>query len=291
MNYCHINSLHLDCTFSARIFLIAASYGLGLEFITGPYTPPPSEQLIFNDRGIPEDTSSSLIVNPSYNIPLVQIEQQRGSYCMYIGSRTADPVRSIKLTTLDGIEAGTAIKTLLKILAWMKSTNSDINLQNFIMIQLGVRMEGLEDLIPALVPGTAGGCIEHRFGSPGTVMWAYSNSTTIISTWYQITSNRATLLQRGEEDRFVFFQQAYHHIYSSLRFCKPYKQRFGVIIRMDHCSYIIPSSQFNSPPLYLPGQNTLLSGLVLDNGRKDSLRAEAEHFTEVMSNSILKKRT
>jgi len=293
INYCAQNSLHPDCTFSTRLFLIAASYGLGMDFITGPYTPPPTEQLVYHDQGVPKNTESSLIVNPSYNIPdtLIQLEQRRGAYCIYIGSRTADPVRSIKLTTLDGIEAGTAIKTLLKILAWMKSTNSDKNLQDFIMTQLGVRMEGLEDLIPALVPGTAGGCIEHRFGSPGTVMWAYSNSTTIISTWYQITSNRATLLQRGEEDRFVFFQQAYHHIYSALRFCKPYNYRFGVTIRMDHCSYVIPSSQFIAPPLYLPGQHTLIGGLVLDNERKASLRAEADHFTNIMSNSVLKKGT
>jgi len=56
VNYCLNNSLHIDCTFSARIFLIAASYGLGLDFITGPYTPPPSEQLIYHDKGIPDNT-------------------------------------------------------------------------------------------------------------------------------------------------------------------------------------------------------------------------------------------
>lgn len=78
----------------------------------------------------------------------------------------------------------------------MKSTSSNENLLNFIILQLGVRMEGLEDLIPALVPGTAGSCIDHRFGSPGTVMWAFSNSTTIISTWYQITSNSYSIAER-----------------------------------------------------------------------------------------------
>ncbi|APG78705.1 RNA-dependent RNA polymerase [Hubei rhabdo-like virus 6] len=289
--FCIVNGLHHQCTFSARLFLISLTYGLGTEFVTGPYTPAPLEQLEFHDGGIPEEHSSCLIVNPSYNIPdsLLEMEQNRGAYNLYIGSRTADPVRSIKLTTLDGVEAGTAIKTLLKILAWMKSTSSDTNIQEFIVSQLSSRMTGLDKLIPALVPGTAGGCIDHRFGSPGTVMWAFSNSTSILSTWYQITSNHATALQRGEEDRFVFFQQLYHHIYSVLRFCTPYKNRFGVRIRLDHCSYLIPKSQFHSPPLYLPGQASLIDGLVLDNERKNLLQKEATHYLSVMSNTILYK--
>lgn len=54
---------------------------------------------------------------------------------------------------------------------------------------------------------------------------------------------------------------------------------------------MIPSSRFTSPPLYLPGQNILLSGLVLDAERKESLKTEAQHFTDVMKNSILHRGT
>lgn len=287
--YCSINNLQTHCTFALRVYLIAFTYGLGDVFITGPYTPSPSEQLSYSDTKHQSITESSLIINPAFNIPtnMAQLESSRGPYHLYIGSRTGDPVRAVKLTSLDGVEAGTAIRTMLKILAWMKSTQSDKNVLDFVIKQLGVRMEGLEELIPGLVPGTAGGNIDHRFGSPGMVMWAFSNSTTLISTWYQITSNRATALHRGEEDRFVFFQQIFHHILSALRFCTPYTHRILANIELDHCSYLIPQSTYSAPQLLLPGSHRMAGGLVLDDDRRAALTLEAVHFTSVMSTTIL----
>nr|UVF62186.1 MAG: RNA-dependent RNA polymerase [Bat faecal associated arto-like virus 4] len=289
LDYCHHNQLKPECIFSLRIYLIAYSYRLGLEFITGPYTPPPLEQLIFHDRPGRDPGGSTLLVNPSYNIPkdYAGLELQRGPYTLYIGSRTADPVKSIKLTSLEGVEAGVAIRTMLKLLAWFKSTGSQPNLLRFVEGQLSIRMQGLTHLISGLVPGTAGGNLDHRFGSPGTIMWAFSNSTSLISTWYQITSNRATILQRGEEDRFVFFQQLYHHIYGVLRFCHPYTHQIQVDVRLDHCSYIIPTTSFNAPPLCISGQDKLVGGLVLDPSRQSALESEAAHYTNVMAQSIL----
>ncbi|UVF62185.1 MAG: RNA-dependent RNA polymerase [Bat faecal associated arto-like virus 2] len=292
-NYCMIHQLATDCVFSLRVFLISYTYNLPNEFITGPYTPPPTEQLILTDKTDHILGPSDLIISPSYNIPdtLAGIEGGRGCYSLYIGSRTADPVRSIKLTALEGVEVGTAIKTLLKTLAWIKSTNSDATVGDFIKEQLGARMVGLEELLDQLVPGTAGGNINHRFGGPGAIMWAFSNSTTLISTWYMITSNRAEALQRGEEDRFVFFQQLFHHIYGVLRFCRPYKRKIFATIRLDHCSYLIPEAKYSSPPIHVPGKDKLFGGLILDDVRKDQLMSEAEHFTQVMSRSILNQLT
>lgn len=218
---------------------------------------------------------------------MTKLEATRGPYKLYIGSRTADPVKSIKLTSLDGVEAGTAIKTMLRILAWMMSTGSNEELLQFLKTQPSARMVGLKNIIEGIVPGTAGGSIDHRFGSPGTVMWAFINSTSIISTWYQIRSNRATILQRGEEDRFVSFQQLFQHIYGALRFCRPYNHRIQAVIALDHCSYLIPKSEYNSPQLYLPGIQNLYGGPVLDNDRRTELEQEAIHYQSVSSTSVL----
>ncbi|APL97667.1 putative RNA-dependent RNA polymerase [Pteromalus puparum negative-strand RNA virus 1] len=287
--FCQKHQVSPRCIFSVRLFLISFTYGLENEFITGPYTPPPSEQLVFVDNPSHCLRESDLIISPSYNIPdtLAELEESRGCYNLYIGSRTADPVRAIKLTALDGVEVGTAIKTLLKTLAWVKSTGSDQTVSDFIKEQLGSRMDGLEPLLDQLVPGTAGGNINHRFGGPGAIMWAFANSTTLISTWYMITSNRATALQRGEEDRFVFFQQLFHHIYGALRFCNPYKRKIYATIRLDHCSYLIPEARYSAPPIHMPGRDKLFGGLILDPTRKEQLVREAEHFTSVMSKSLL----
>nr|UVF62181.1 MAG: RNA-dependent RNA polymerase [Bat faecal associated arto-like virus 1] len=291
--YCHKHQVSPTCIFTLRVFLISYTYNLPDEFITGPYTPPPTEQLQFIDDPNHRLGESDLIITPSFNIPdtLAGVESKRGCYALYIGSRTADPVKSIKLTALEGVEVGTAIRTMLKTLAWIKSTNSDSTVSNFIKEQLGARMIGLEGLLDQLVPGTAGGNINHRFGGPGAIMWAFSNSTTLISTWYMITSNRAVALQRGEEDRFVFFQQLFHHIYGVLRFCSPYHRKIYAKVRLDHCSYLIPDARYTSPIIHVPGRDKLFGGLILDEPRRLQLLQEAEHFTRVMSNSLLKQLT
>ncbi|QKI29233.1 hypothetical protein 4 [Solanum melongena rhabdo-like virus] len=277
--FCSKHNLATNCVFSARLFLIAYTYHLGNELVSGPYTPPPAEQLRLVDDPLVPLTESSLLITPGYGTPsnLTELEQQRGPYQLYIGSRTRDPVQSIKLTSLEGVEAGVAIKTLLKLLAWMQSKNSSPNVTDFIGQQVSSRIVGLQELIKKIVPGTDGGEFNHRFGSPGTVMWAFLNSTSVISTWYSISSNRATALQRGEEDRYVFFQQLFHHIYGALRFCTPYQHRLQAIIRLDHCSYLIDKSPFQAPPLTMPGIHLLQDGLVLDESRRLALKAEAEH--------------
>lgn len=74
------------------------------------------------------------------------------------------------MTALEGVEAGTVIKTLLKTPAWLKSTNSGDYVVVFVANQIEARMTGLEEIIAGLVPDTAGGCFGHRFGGTGTLM-------------------------------------------------------------------------------------------------------------------------
>ncbi|KAI4481597.1 hypothetical protein M0802_013907 [Mischocyttarus mexicanus] len=212
--FCRKHQMRWHCVFTLRLFLISYTYKLPNELITGPYTPPPGEQLVFEDNPSYITKDTDLLITPSYNTPhtLQELESSRGCHSFYVGSRTADPVRPVKLTALEGAEAGTAIRTPLKTLAWIKSTDSSSHVGDFIAKALSMRMEGLGDTIHDPVPGTSGGNINHRFCTPGTVMWAFTNSTTPISTWYQITSNKAIALQRGEEDRFIFFQQLFHHV-------------------------------------------------------------------------------
>ncbi|MBQ1575257.1 MAG: hypothetical protein IIZ78_29340, partial [Clostridiales bacterium] len=279
IEFCETHKLYPECVFSTRLFLISYTYHLDNELVSGPYTPPPAEQLrIIDDPAVPL-SDSSLLISPGFQIPndLTLLEETRGPYQLYIGSRTRDPVQSIKLTSLEGIEAGVAIRTLLKLLAWMQSKGSSSTITDFIGQQVGSRIVGLQHIVGKIVPGTDGGEFNHRFGSPGTVMWAFINSTSVISTWYSISSNRATVLQRGEEDRYVFFQQLFHHLYGALRFCVPYRNRVQAIVRLDHCSYLIDKTPFQAPPLTMPGLHLLQDGLVLDEGRRLALQKEAEH--------------
>lgn len=130
------------------MFLISHTYDLNDEYITGPYTPPPSEQLIFSDDNQHKTSHSDLIITPSFNTPLhlEELESKRGCYSLHIESRTADPVKTIKLTVLEGVEVGKAVRTLLKLLAWIKSTENDTTVSDFIKDQLSCRMEGLDKI-------------------------------------------------------------------------------------------------------------------------------------------------
>ncbi|KAI4485715.1 hypothetical protein M0802_012576, partial [Mischocyttarus mexicanus] len=239
--FCRKHQMRWHCVFALRLFLISYTYKLPNELITGPYTLLPGEQLVFEDNPSYITKDSDLLITPSYNTPhtLQELESSRGCHSLYV-----------KRTALEGAEAGTAIRTPLKTLAWIKSTDSSSHVGDFIAKALSMRVEGLGDTIHDPVPGTSGGNINQRFCTPGTVMWAFTNSTTPISTWYQITSNKAIALQRGEEDRFIFFQQLFHHIYSALRICKPYNHRLVATVRLDHRSYLIPEAKYQASSLF-----------------------------------------
>lgn len=56
-----------------------------------------------------------------------------------------------------------------------------------------------------------------------------------------------SILQRGDDDYFVFFQQLHQYIYAVLRMCTPYHNKLYVS-RVDHCSYHIPERPFVGSP-------------------------------------------
>lgn len=48
--FCHTHGMSPCCVFSLRLFLITWTYDLGEELVSGPYTPPPAEQLIVHTQ-------------------------------------------------------------------------------------------------------------------------------------------------------------------------------------------------------------------------------------------------
>lgn len=156
-----------------------------------------------------------LVVTPSSTIPkrLEDLEKARGPLPLYIGAHTKDPDKMIKLVNLEGIEAGKAFQANFCILAWTTANNADPLVNQLIINQMSIMTPGVADLISRLISGPAGGCMAHKLTVPGVSRGVGINSTTLISTHYQISSNKMQILQCGDDDYFVFFQQLHQYIY------------------------------------------------------------------------------
>lgn len=249
--YCNTHQFATACVFSLRLFLISWSYYQDEERILGPYTPPPMCQLTFSFDSVDLSDGNYLIVTPSKDIPnnIGSVERLRGPFKMMIGSNTANPVRVLKLTQLEGSNKGTSVKEYLKVLGWARATHSHDRFIQFIEDEICIKIPEFRELLPYLIPGVAGGTYEHRMTTQGETIGAGLNSDSHISTWYQISSNRAHILCRGSEDRYVFFQQLYQYIFCSLRQSIPSTSRVFVKVALDHCSYptVTPQFDINDP--------------------------------------------
>lgn len=103
----------------------------------------------------------------------------------------------------------------------MKPLSGDPKLIQELEKQIGQRVPGLDPIIPYLSMGTLFGTFVHRYVAPGESMGAYQPSRSLVPTWYRISSNRATMFQKGGADYYLFFQQLYQLLYSLLRVGKP----------------------------------------------------------------------
>jgi len=253
--FCESHGLLKDCSFSSRLFLVSYTYHLLPLLLQGPFSPAPCEQLIFHPNVDHSHLSTSILIIPDENIPisLSACEEARGPCTLYIGSKTRDPVKTLRLSNFEGVEAGVSIQMYLKIQAWLKAHGCDPLILSFIDSQIYSKcpIAGILDVLTT--SGTAGGTMQHRFDSPGSVRGSYLNNISVISTWYQISSNTAIDLSRGTDDYFIFYQELFQHIFARLRFTTPIQSPFSVQINMDCCSYRVDMLPFSlSEELHFP---------------------------------------
>uniref|UniRef100_A0AB38ZK02 Replicase n=1 Tax=Crocidura shantungensis peropuvirus 1 TaxID=3139519 RepID=A0AB38ZK02_9MONO len=246
--FCLANKLTLDCSFSARLFLTSYTHYLSPNLVLGPYTPSAIEQVVPYLTYDPALLPSSIIVSPAHAIPQesVLLSKTRGPFKPLLGSATSNPARTIRLSSLQGLDVAKSVRELLKIYAWFVGMGADRPLLQYIRGQLDAKIPNISRLADILVSGTRGGTFEHRFAMLGQVMGAYSNNPSAISTWYQLSTNEASMLQRGSEDRFVFFQVLFQHIMGGLRFCGPVDIRWYCLVTTAHCGTVIPEQRFQA---------------------------------------------
>lgn len=281
--FCTMHGFHPNCVFSVRLYLVSWSYYKNPELIKGPFLPPSTEQLVFHSGLNPEVLANSLMVTPAFNIPVdqSQIETTRGPFRLYVGARTKDPVQVLTLSNLEGLEAGKAVKQLLRIFTWIQTLESTDAVVRGVGDLIDSRVPGLRDMLVGLGGGTSGGTFAHRFDMSGDVSGCFTSSQTLVSTWYQLSSNGATKLQRGSEDRYIFFQQLHQHIFSVLRLIDPPRNKFSVEVRLDHCSYLVDDEPFKGEP----NLETILSSTREGTGIPPYIRlqlaAEALHTLQI----------
>jgi len=277
------NSLEVDCSFTARMFLTNWTYDLGKTMPLGPYTGAPSEQVIVHEEIHKASLAHSIVVSPHHNMPEIydELESHPGPFPYYVGSKTADPVRTIRLVNLEGKDLSTSIRTYLKVHAWLKSTGSAPELIDYIEDQIAGNLPEVKEIIPFLFSGTAGGTLVHRFEALAFVQGAFANSRSLISTQYQMSTNAATLLQRGDNDRFIFYQPIFHFGFGLLRLCHPYKHRIQLEIRLDHCSYKTPEPHFEVAKPGIQQIGPRLESLEIGASTLLLLKAEALHHQKM----------
>lgn len=287
--FCTDHNLSLACAFSLRLFLVSYTFGKYPLLLIGPFIPPSSEQLVSFSSRYDISYPHSIAVKPALSTPRDwrARESTRGPFSLLIGSKTKDPVRNIRLVNLEGVTSGKAIQVLMKVFAWLTSIGSDLTLLREVRQMIDKRAPDIGKLLTSLSAGTAGGTFTHRFDLPGSVMGCYSNSGSLVSTWFQLSTNHAADIQRGTEDRFIFFQEAFQKIISVLRLTHYRDATMYVNIRFDCCSYIIQDDAFvaTSPNLNLTHSATIGAALPVEVSNR--LATEAHHYLQLQVSSPL----
>jgi len=278
LGWCAANQWAPDCTFSVRMFIMSMTWGLGTELLSGAYCPAPIEQVVFH-LGLPDSKlANSIIVSPSSQLPPTteDLTLTRGPFALYTGTRTKDPVRTMRLVNLEGVEAGKAVRGLAKLLAWAVYLQATGELIPSLISQIDSRVPGLGAILRGTTQTITGGTLDHRFGLLGESMGAYQSKRTLLATWYMLSTNRATQLHRGEEDRFIFFQQLYQFIFAHLSLVPPIRHRFLAEVRMEHCSYPVPPQTLHlDRPIPVPPPN-LIAATTMSVSALGDLRQELE---------------
>ncbi|APG78806.1 RNA-dependent RNA polymerase [Hubei rhabdo-like virus 5] len=277
--FCTQHQYHLDCSFSVRLFLTSFTHHVYPETVSGPYTPSPIEQTNVSLNIDPRLIDRSIILSPAYNIPDNSwlTNSTRGPFGLLIGSKTENPVKTIRLSSISGVELGKSIRELLKLYAWLKDVTDDERLLKLVQEQLGIKAPVIRESIDLIVGGTSGGTFEHRFEALGIVTGAFLSSASLQSTWIRLSTNKASTLQRGEEDRYIFFQAIFQHVIAGTRFCNLNPEQWMISIPLDHCSYLVPKTKFTYTDYveYTPEQ--LIKEFQLSSSILESIREELQH--------------
>lgn len=240
-------NLEPNCTTHIHKWSIIWSYELKVSDIAGPFTPAPSEQLIWHKYLKANLEDHSILVTPAGKSVKTTSEKmrKRGPFSMMFGSATKEPMPGLQLSKCVGGDAGTALTRLYRLFCWIASCGGDENLQNYILAEMESRMPGVPEIVKARVGTPSGGHIEHRLTVPGDQMGARQMSRSMLSTWYVLSTNKAKQFQRGEEDYNVFFQQLFQHIVAGLHYSTGLEQPIAVEIRLDHCTQLLMPSEFH----------------------------------------------
>ncbi|UNI73820.1 MAG: RNA-dependent RNA polymerase [brine shrimp artovirus 1] len=227
------------CTFSLRMFMLMESWKVLPQLPVGLYCPSPLEQVDIVKSLVEESFPQSILISPAFNLPttVTELDSTRGPFNLYVGTKTKDPVKGIKLLSLDGMDTTKTVRRLGRLLGWCHFLGDNPNLLDCISQQLNARAPGLSEFYSEAYSAVTGGTIDHRLGMPGDSMSASLTSRTLISTWFSLSTNRATTLQRGEEDRLIFYQQIFQSIFARLRFMSPHRYKMMALVNLDHCSY------------------------------------------------------
>lgn len=289
VEFCNMHHFMTGCTYSLRLFLISWTYGFLPERILGPYTPAPLEQVVFHESKPLNDQGNTLIITPAYNIPplLEELETSKGPYHLLIGSNTHNPIKVIKLTSVAEHTTVRAITENMRVFSWLRILNSSQHLIDYVFNELDKLAPGLSPLINQLTPGISGGTYEHRMTTEGSSVGAGVSSDSHVSTWYSITSNKAIALNRGGEDKYIFFQQLYQYIVTVLRQVRPKNHTIYAEVRLDHCSYntVTPSFQLDTPLIL--DKVAVTQSISLNKDQVQSIVKEAEYQILLDQNSII----
>ncbi|APG78668.1 RNA-dependent RNA polymerase [Beihai rhabdo-like virus 1] len=284
IDFCTQHQLEPHCTFSCRLFLTSYTHGMLPEMIHGPFSPSPIEQLDPILAPSQDELCQAIHVTPVLlcedNIP--DLDDTRGPCPLYLGSATADPIRSLRLTSVNVLPIGRALQTLIKMYTWLRELNSNYLALSLITTQIKSRAPSLLPYLEFMQGGSAGGTFLHRFESTGQIVGAYRSSASMISTWYSLSTNAATSLHRGEEDRYIFFQALFHHIYAAMRFCLPITNKYYCIVNFNHCGYLLHNLQFTHDQVLVQQDPMHLEFLAITDSQAKLIETEARH------NSLLK---
>ncbi|AUZ99699.1 large protein [Hexartovirus lepeophtheiri] len=257
VGWCTKNHHATECSYNVRRYLMIISYQLLVEDIYGPYCPAPFEQVKIVAEFNPELFHKSILISPARNIPhtVEECEYTRGPFTRYVGSGTASRVQSYKFFNLSGGDMSTAVNMLFSLGTWLYANGNCNNLLGFVIAELEARIPGLSSIFHKVKTASRGGCLEHRFSSPGDVTGAYSSNLSLVSTHYRLNTDKASSFNRSELDFELFFQATFHYLHSILRFCTPLKTRVLAVITMEHCTRQIVNQSYKASNLarYCPG--------------------------------------
>lgn len=249
LSWCQAVEWDPYCTFSARIFLIAHTWGLGHIIPRGPYIPSVIEQVSIRTSITEAEEGHSVVVTPAHDIPCLKetLEARRGPFSLYVGSKTPDPTRTIRLVNLEGLDLAGIVKSLTAMFSWITFKGKDPNIMCALSAEMELRVPGLAEHLEMAGSFIVGGTMEHRFYTRGTDMGAWALGRSVVSTWYRMSTDRATRFQDSDSNRLIFFQGILQHVVATLRVAPIQHSSCYAVVNLDHCSYMVDESDYTCP--------------------------------------------